>query len=175
MCTLSRRVHAPVTSRQQSGKHPVMADNSRFRMFSSSWLTLTHSSHRLHRVESACIDPAANLSRQPSWLSWRNNLMHKKAAGCTTSSSSSSVATLGTCDLRAQTNRVRLDWMRYARSVIRMTAGCDHEQRITSHLNLSSDQCRYDDRMRVRGDFRTLAGLLMVLRGLERTGAAGVF
>jgi hypothetical protein len=40
-----------------------------------------------------------------------------------------------------------------------LSSWCDHEQRITSHLNLSSDQCRYDDRMRVRGDFRIFAEL----------------
>jgi len=81
-----------------------------------------------------------------------------------------------TCDLGPQKNTVpsRLDGDLHTRTFLTM-AECVHEQRITSHLNLSSDQCRYDDRMRVRGDFRTLAGLQMVLQGLERTEAAGVF
>ena len=49
----------------------------------------------------------------------------------------------------------------------RLGSCCAHEQRITSHLNLSSDQCRYDHRMRVRGDFRTLAGLFVGLAGIR--------
>ena len=41
----------------------------------------------------------------------------------------------------------------------------NHEQRITAHLNLSSDQCRYDHRMRVREDVHDLAGLKQALPG----------
>lgn len=51
----------------------------------------------------------------------------------------------------------------------------NHEQRITAHLNLSSDQCRYDHRMRVRGDVHDLAGLQQASPGNERTEGRGGF
>jgi hypothetical protein len=47
--------------------------------------------------------------------------------------------------------------MQFTRPSGGLTVNSDHEQRITMHLNLSSDQCKYHHRMRVRGDFRTLA------------------
>jgi hypothetical protein len=50
-----------------------------------------------------------------------------------------------------------------------------HEQRITSHLNLSPDQCRYDDRMRVRGYFRNLVGASDCFEGGKSRWPRGVF
>jgi hypothetical protein len=60
----------------------------------------------------------------------------------------------------------RFDLVQFARLIDGLTVNCDHEQRITPHLNLSSAQCKYHHRMRVRGDFRTLAGVLSAFAGI---------
>jgi hypothetical protein len=167
--TLSRRVHAPVIHLQQSGKRPVMLEISDRRsrlapvaMRVALDLSPQLASHGLHLMVDQSRHKSLLIASSPLLLrraSARSEHAQKIGAEFNPCDRNVAVSQTRTCPLAAQTNRVPPRSYAIGNDRIELKRRRHHEQRITSHLNLLSDQCRYDHRMRVRGDFRTLAGL----------------
>lgn len=175
--TLSRRVHAPVTPPQQSGKSRVIRLISiwvcQFESRICARTALTSSRANLTRARAvvACSLPVLALRTDcrrtlPATRAHKSRAQKNSGAPRCRASATPSPAGAALALLRRQPiGSVSIRYLR--KDDYGLGSWCDHEQRITSHLNLSSDQCRYDHRMRVRGDFRTLAGLFVGLAGIR--------
>ena len=174
--TLSRRVHAPVTWPQQWCKRLVMlAIRDWVFQFGTERGALDGATEQFAQTERKPNVAAFGLHRVLSFyadrtLSTSVLLLVRRALALTCRCSKDRLGRTmpGFDNLRSPRDvlaifaRKRIVFLSIGCDSERLTAGsapaCNDEQKITSHLNLSSDQCRYDHRMRVGGSVRSLAG-----------------